>query len=225
VVIAIIAILAAILFPVFARAREKAVSQSCLSNVKQLALGCIMYAGDWDGKFPKMSVAGDAHDECPFDDQQQYSPYTNYYWMEMIFPYVKNEGLYVCPARPKGLGRKCGYGMNREFTLANSGEGLKDAEIQHPAVFVLLADRNSHWNFSTRIYWWYPWARPELAVSGGTYYWIWHGNAGGGPKHLDGLNVGFVDGHAKWVTWFGGGFKSTSDGGPWVWTLAQDQAL
>ena len=130
VVIAIIAILAAILFPVFARAREKAVSQSCLSNVKQLALGCIMYAGDWDGKFPKMSVAGDAHDECPFDDQQQYSPYTNYYWMEMIFPYVKNEGLYVCPARPKGLGRKCGYGMNREFTLANSGEGLKDAEIQ-----------------------------------------------------------------------------------------------
>lgn len=46
VVIAIIAILAAILFPVFARAREKARQTSCLSNVKQLTLGCLMYAQD-----------------------------------------------------------------------------------------------------------------------------------------------------------------------------------
>ena len=46
VVIAIIAILASILFPVFARAREKARQTSCLSNIKQLALGCIMYAED-----------------------------------------------------------------------------------------------------------------------------------------------------------------------------------
>jgi prepilin-type N-terminal cleavage/methylation domain-containing protein len=46
VVIAIIAILAAILFPVFARAREKARANTCLSNVKQLTLGLMMYVSD-----------------------------------------------------------------------------------------------------------------------------------------------------------------------------------
>src|SRR5215469_16954001 len=48
VVIAIIAILAAILFPVFAQAREKARAISCLSNMKQLGLGSLMYAQDYD---------------------------------------------------------------------------------------------------------------------------------------------------------------------------------
>ncbi|MDI9582915.1 MAG: prepilin-type N-terminal cleavage/methylation domain-containing protein, partial [Acidobacteriota bacterium] len=48
VVIAIIAILAAILFPVFARAREKARQTACLSNLKQIGLGAMMYSQDYD---------------------------------------------------------------------------------------------------------------------------------------------------------------------------------
>ena len=52
VVIAIIAILAAILFPVFAKAREKARQISCLSNMKQLSLGFLQYAQDSDERFP-----------------------------------------------------------------------------------------------------------------------------------------------------------------------------
>src|SRR5207249_756683 len=52
VVIAIIAILAAILFPVFARAREKARQSACLSNVKQLGLGIAMYTQDNDEFMP-----------------------------------------------------------------------------------------------------------------------------------------------------------------------------
>ena len=52
VVIAIIAILAAILFPVFARAREKARQASCQSNLKQLTLAMLMYVQDYDEKFP-----------------------------------------------------------------------------------------------------------------------------------------------------------------------------
>ena len=51
-VIAIIAILAAILFPVFAQAREKARATSCLSNTKQLGLGALMYCQDYDETFP-----------------------------------------------------------------------------------------------------------------------------------------------------------------------------
>jgi len=52
VVIAIIAILAAILFPVFAKAREKAMTINCVNNLKQLALAIHMYIGDYDGFFP-----------------------------------------------------------------------------------------------------------------------------------------------------------------------------
>ena len=57
VVIAIIAILAAILFPVFARAREKARQTSCLSNVKQITLGIRMYAMDYDETMVRNAVA------------------------------------------------------------------------------------------------------------------------------------------------------------------------
>ena len=52
VVIAIIAILAAILFPVFAQAREKARAISCLSNLKQVGIGLMMYTQDYDETYP-----------------------------------------------------------------------------------------------------------------------------------------------------------------------------
>jgi prepilin-type N-terminal cleavage/methylation domain-containing protein len=56
VVIAIIAILAAILFPVFAQAREKARQAACLSNLKQIGTGVMMYVQDYDETFPQSSV-------------------------------------------------------------------------------------------------------------------------------------------------------------------------
>lgn len=58
VVIAIIAILAAILFPVFARAREKAKQASCQSNLKQIAMAILMYAGDHDEAGPLSHTSG-----------------------------------------------------------------------------------------------------------------------------------------------------------------------
>src|SRR5512141_1862141 len=56
VVIAIIAILAAILFPVFAKAREKARAASCMSNLKQIALATLMYVQDYDQVFPSSRI-------------------------------------------------------------------------------------------------------------------------------------------------------------------------
>jgi prepilin-type N-terminal cleavage/methylation domain-containing protein len=53
VVIAIIAILAAILFPVFTQAREKARQTTCLSNAKQIGLATLMYANDYDERYPQ----------------------------------------------------------------------------------------------------------------------------------------------------------------------------
>jgi len=84
VVIAIIAILAAILFPVFAKVREKARQTSCASNMKQIGLGITQYVQDNDETFP---LAANAN----FD--------TN--WAQAIYPYVKSVGVFKCPSNPR----------------------------------------------------------------------------------------------------------------------------
>ena len=88
VVIAIIAILAAILFPVFAKAREKAKSASCQSNLKQIALAVHMYLNDWDGRYVSNSMGKD-----PI-----YSRWWR--WGAQLLPYIKNENIYICPSKP-----------------------------------------------------------------------------------------------------------------------------
>src|SRR5205807_7375581 len=91
VVIAIIAILAAILFPVFAQARDKARSAACLSNAKQQALAIHMYAQDYDETFP-MAYYGE-WSTAP-------QPKGHFPWLKVLMPYVKNKGVYTCPAFP-----------------------------------------------------------------------------------------------------------------------------
>ena len=86
VVIAIIAILAAILFPVFAKAREKARQASCSSNLKQLGLSLIQYEQDYDEMLPSSNyISGSG---CPV---------TSTGWAGQIYPYVKSTGIFVCP--------------------------------------------------------------------------------------------------------------------------------
>jgi prepilin-type N-terminal cleavage/methylation domain-containing protein/prepilin-type processing-associated H-X9-DG protein len=83
VVIAIIAILAAILMPVFARAREKARQASCTSNLKQISLALSMYAQDYDGFMPPSQLP---------------STGLNFSWPTMVYPYIKNAQVFVCPS-------------------------------------------------------------------------------------------------------------------------------
>jgi len=94
VVIAIIAILAAILFPVFARAREKARQTSCLSNEKQIGLSWIMYADDYD------ETVVDS-DPLYYADPQPGGIMNG--WEGAILPYVKNLQNVRVPV-PQGLG-------------------------------------------------------------------------------------------------------------------------
>lgn len=83
VVIGIIAILAAILFPVFARAREAAKRTACLSQMKQLALASEMYAqSNNDGLAPSANY-GEAIPTL---------------WTVIIQPYVKDKGVFLCPS-------------------------------------------------------------------------------------------------------------------------------
>lgn len=87
VVIAIIAILAAILFPVFAKAREKARQTSCLSNQKQISLAVLQYCQDYDESFPIIrqvfAAAG-----------------SNVDWRSEIMPYIKSTQVFGCPSNP-----------------------------------------------------------------------------------------------------------------------------
>src|SRR5262249_14660549 len=89
VVIAIIAILAAILFPVFAAAREKARQAMCTSNLKQLGLGLLQYAGDYDECPPDgINMSNDV--SLPTHYGASYSAPCG--WGGQIYPYVKSAG-------------------------------------------------------------------------------------------------------------------------------------
>ena len=127
VVIAIIAILAAILFPVFARARAKAQQNNCLSNCKQIELGLIMYATDYNQVGP-LYVNG-----------------LSLPWHGAVFPYIRNTALYLCPndATPTGsittnaggsLVAASSYGRN----LYESG--ATDGIVRYPAEMLDVMD-------------------------------------------------------------------------------------
>jgi len=89
VVIAIIALLAAILFPVFAKVREKARQATCESNERQIGLGLLQYVQDYDETEP----------ESYYGSKTANSDITaNYKWMDAIYPYVKNQGVFTCPS-------------------------------------------------------------------------------------------------------------------------------
>ncbi len=87
VVIAIIAIIAAILFPVFQSAKDSAKKSSCLSNIKQISLGILMYLQDYDEKMPH---------------KNQYQ--------ELVHPYLKNDKIYRCPKVKRSSGGQ-GYAL------------------------------------------------------------------------------------------------------------------
>lgn len=118
VVIAIIAILAAMLFPVFARAREKARQVTCTSNLKQLGLAFFMYISDYDGMFM----------------------YT-YNWKTNLQPYIKTQEINRCPSRPQlpwyygqGLNIGCSNPYVQGIPL------MSEAAIQSPASKILVVE-------------------------------------------------------------------------------------
>jgi prepilin-type N-terminal cleavage/methylation domain-containing protein/prepilin-type processing-associated H-X9-DG protein len=170
VVIAIIAILAAILFPVFAKAREKARQNSCLSNVRQLNTALFGYAQDFDECFPMTCNQGGGTT-----------------WHIVLGPYVKSTQLFICPSAPDYLKTaynpaRCYY-MNALICNGHYG-GFSSAEIKYPAECVLLAECGiaTKGDYETTPH--YMSVLAECALQ---------------PRHNTGLNVGFCDAHAKWV--------------------------
>lgn len=114
VVIAIIGILAAILFPAFARAREKARQASCAGNLKQLGLAVMQYSQDYDEKNPYLSAVA----VC----DGSFSSWVG--WAGRIYPYVKSKQVFQCPSDSVG-NNEISYAMNQNvFTGQGDPWGL-----------------------------------------------------------------------------------------------------
>jgi prepilin-type processing-associated H-X9-DG protein len=162
VVIAIIAILAAILFPVFARARENARRSSCQSNLKQIGLGFAQYLQDNDGVYPY------GHDKADVMAYYGVPGYGTWYtdaspghlWNDKLQPYMKSTQLFTCPsantiqtayygrldATGKTYNTYIGYGYNGYISgvqWPNDGTWgyvPNETKIQNPAQKVLVMD-------------------------------------------------------------------------------------
>jgi prepilin-type N-terminal cleavage/methylation domain-containing protein/prepilin-type processing-associated H-X9-DG protein len=188
VVIAIIAILAAILFPVFAKAREKARQSSCLSNMKQLATAELQYCQDYD----------ETYEPC-------YTLNPTVYFTVSLGAYIKSDQIFICP------------GDNVPFTIASSSSSTKCSYVAnynlHPSpgatAMVVITMTQVRDPANTLSYApnadgnptgltpnqceptagtsgsasssGYPWARVNLT------------------RHNGGANYCFCDGHAKWL--------------------------
>jgi prepilin-type N-terminal cleavage/methylation domain-containing protein len=106
IVVAVLALLAAILFPIFARARENARRASCASNLKQLATAAVMYAQDYDER----TVPGFIRYAPPPD-------FTSFArWNELLQPYLKNQQVNICPSAGDLSTRAGGYGINKNLS-------------------------------------------------------------------------------------------------------------
>jgi prepilin-type N-terminal cleavage/methylation domain-containing protein len=197
VVIAIIAILAAILFPVFAKAREKARTSSCSSNIKQSLLGVMQYTQDYDEHFPMAYLPAGAY---------------TFNWYEEISPYLKNTQIFACPSSPKPAATwitnpdpsgttwpGTTYLFNHNATGDGYGPSSQNlASVPQPARVILITDGNVSGQGTAPFY--------NTNVPNNTA-WLMDDPPGAGSNdnnweapssiHNGMGNDGFIDGHVK----------------------------
>jgi prepilin-type processing-associated H-X9-DG protein len=121
-------ILPAILFPVFAKAREKARQSTCQSNVKEICIAFNMYAQDYDECYP---VQRDWRVSNWSDDR---TAVEHHNWAYAVMPYIKGNKIFCCPTAGDSP-KQISYVYNGR--LAN---GLSENEITKPAETILVTD-------------------------------------------------------------------------------------
>jgi prepilin-type N-terminal cleavage/methylation domain-containing protein len=218
VVIAIIAILAAILFPVFARARDRARLSACLSHGRQFGLATMMYIDDYNGRCPT---------EVPSSERNKvagrYYQYINgpmvdfpvaawaYRFHPGFSPYVKDEKIWICPNAQSGYyGRRYKYGYRCTWIPAR---GRPDGNNLSPMVW-LMTDSSGNYVRDTATGEIIPYKITELegkerrplqeiigwycyAVNVPNSYWQYDFGTPYLP-HGEGSVYIYMDGHAAW---------------------------
>ena len=177
VVIAIIAILAAILFPVFAKSRDKARQSSCASNEKQIGVAILGYMQDYDEAFPT------------FDQDDQDIATVPWTLPARLNPYLKTYKLWKCPGvgLPMNLGGTvCSY-LGNGVLFQGAPEMVTLAKIKSVERVVMIQEDDTLSN---------AWKLRPLDSSGdGTSFTNWWC---GSTLHAGGQNLLFADGHVKW---------------------------
>jgi prepilin-type N-terminal cleavage/methylation domain-containing protein/prepilin-type processing-associated H-X9-DG protein len=192
VVIAIIAILAAILFPVFARAREKARTASCMSNVKELALAMIMYSGDYDERFCSRGTGNQLTPVIPGDTYFNWNggTYNIFYrsWASNIYPYINNVQIFRCPSSDYNC-----YGVAYGLPVYGAAPGggyvtifgqPRQSDIRRPAEIMMMTEKGAGGG--------YQYVLSNSSSLSVTYFAC-------RDSHNQGGNVAFFDGHVKWL--------------------------
>ncbi|HCA46880.1 MAG TPA: hypothetical protein DEP45_05810 [Armatimonadetes bacterium] len=174
--IAIIAILAAILFPVFAKAREKARQTSCLSNLKQLGTALMMYTQDYDEMAP------------PHTDDEP-TPLPPYNWRYDTFPlrlspYAKNYQILKCPSET-GVSEPSATNTGRwsSYCVNSLVVRISLAQVQDASGTVALLEANES----------------DLGIEGNDDRPYQVPTNAAYIRHNGGFNADFMDGHAKWL--------------------------
>lgn len=205
VVIAIIAVLAALLFPVFARAREAARRVSCQSNLRQIGLGFLLYAQDANNRLPQTvdgsdgeSVAGGWNFYTSFDGTGQKSVFDMR--QSTLMPYLKNSEIFVCPSDSIDEATGNSYAANgclfsdTEVDGRRAGKGL--FRFSAASSWMLLSEEASDTD-------------PSATSTDDGYLSLPASNMVS-TRHGEGSNILFVDGHVKWYrpeTMLAGGFQ------------------
>jgi prepilin-type processing-associated H-X9-DG protein/prepilin-type N-terminal cleavage/methylation domain-containing protein len=147
VVISVIAIIAAILFPVFAQAREKARQISCVNNLKQIGLAFFEYGDDYDDKMPPWDTVEGTAPNYTYRDlwASNYEPTQfNSVAGGFIYPYESNVNIRYCPSfSATKYALFADYGYNVEYMYDNFTPPVYFHNIPEPAVTLLFTDTAS----------------------------------------------------------------------------------
>ena len=191
VVLFIIGVLAALLFPYFARARENARHSSCQSNLKQIALGFMQYARDYDEKFPLAYTDNDG--------SGAYNANFDRGWMDNVQPYIKSTQIFQCPSESENYSpplRATDYWYSapvEQTSLMSLFDAVQFTVLCGDGVAAPSALLATHGAIA------YGGDAPALKYNRDIWDTTEQTLGKGGRRHLDGLNFLFCDGHVKWL--------------------------